>query len=847
VLRTTLRNLLAHKLRLALSGLAIVLGVAFVAGTMIFTDTLDKTFSDVIDSGTADVDVAAKSAFDSGPVGMGVSSAQSSVPASLVDEIAGVDGVAAVAGYVQAEGIYVLDEDGEVLQSNGAPGLGVSWTTDASLSQSEVTDGRAPERIGEVALDKSTAEKIGYEVGDRVTLLTTGPRVEATLVGTFQYGESGSTAGASMAAFDTRTAQELLLEPGRFSGVSVAAEDGVDQTVLDSSVSAAIGDAYEVRTSAEQSEAAGASLEEGIGFINTFLMVFAAVALFVGTFIILNTFSMLVAQRTRELALLRALGAARRQVTGSVLVEAFVLAVVGSTAGLAAGFGLAHGLRALMGQFGLELDASLVFSAGTVAWSYAVGVLVTLVAAYLPARRAAKVAPVAAMRDEVVSTGTRTGRRNALGGAAAVTGAAALAAGLGIADGDGAGALVGLGSALLLVAAIGLSPVLATPFIRLAGMLLPRIAGKTGQLARENALRNPRRTAATSSALMIGLALVSGFSILGASANASVESLIDDTVAADYVVSTGVGQPFTPEVAEELAAVDGVSSVTQARFGAAKLDGAEEMFLAYEPDGLAQALRVDVTEGDLAGLAGDGLLVDESTAEREGWQVGDRVDFLVANGESAQLELGGIFRDNSGIGSVLVSMDTYDATGGAALDRYVYVDVDPAAGSADVRAELEQVVAAYPVVDLKDREDFKDEQKGQVQQMLTLINALLVLSVLIAVLGVVNTLALSVIERTRELGLLRAVGMSRRQLRRMVRLESVLISLYGAALGLGLGTVFGVSLVQALGDMGISVLVVPYVQLVGFLLLGAVIGVVAATFPARRAGRLEVLDAIATA
>ncbi len=844
--RTTLRNLLAHKLRLALSALAIVLGVAFVTGTMVFTDTLNKTFTDIIDSGAADLDVTAKSAFDSGLVGTGVSSAQSSVPDSALDEIRVVDGVEAAEGYVQTEGIYVLDADGEVLETNGAPGLGVSWITEPSLSQSELTDGRAPTSEGEVALDAATADKLDYEVGEEVTLLTTGPKIESTLVGVFQYGESGNLAGATMAAFDTATAQALFLEPGRYTGISVDAEDDVSQTELEETLSGVLGSTFDLRTRAEQTEAASSSLEDGIGFINTFLMVFAGVALFVGSFIILNTFSMLVAQRTRELALLRALGASRRQVTRSVLLEATLLAVIGSTAGLAAGYGLAHGLSALMKQFGLVLDGDLVFSAGTVGWAYAVGILVTLVAAYLPARRAAKVAPVAAMRDDVASTTRPMRRRNVIGAVMAAGAVAALAAGLSVGDGDSAGALVGLGSALMLCAAIALSPVLAKPFIRAAGVLLPRVAGRTGHLARENALRNPRRTAATSSALMIGLALVTGFSILGSSANASVEALIDDTLKADYVVSTGVGQPFTPKVADELAAVDGVESVAPTRFGSGRFDDTEKTFSAFEPEGLNQALHLDFVEGDVAGLADSGLLVDQSTAETEGWELGESVELLVANGKSEAVTVGGIYRDNDGLGSVLISMDTYNATGGAQLDRYVYVNLADDADPATVRADLERVTGAYPVVDLKDTDDFKDEQKGQVQQMLTLINALLVLSVLIAVLGVVNTLALSVIERTRELGLLRAVGMSRRQLRRMVRLESVVISIYGAALGLVLGSVFGVSLVRALGDMGINTLQVPAGQLLGFLLLGAVIGVIAATFPARRAGRLKVLDAIAT-
>ena len=842
--RTAIRNLLAHKLRLALSGLSIVLGVGFVSGAMIYTDTLEETFTSLFDKASSDVSVTRKAAFETGLTGTGVNSAESSVPAALVDKIRDTDGVAAAEGYVQAEGVYVLDASGEVLETGGAPGLGVSWSDEDELTVAELVDGEVPAGDTEVALDATTVEKLDYEVGDQVALLTSGPRIEATLVGVFEYGEGGGLAGASMAAFDMATAQELFLEPGRFSGISVAAADGVTDQELQGAVRSVLGTGYDVKTRAEQTEAAATSLEEGLGFINTFLMVFAGVALFVGSFIILNTFSMLVAQRTRELALLRALGSSRRQVTISVLVEALVLGILGSTVGLGGGYALAHGLKALLGQFGLTLDGDLVFSTGTIAWGYTVGVLITLVAAYLPARRAARVAPVAAMRAEVVSVARPLRRRMVGGLAAAVVGAAAMVAGLG-AD-ESAGTLVALGSAVLVVAAIVLSPVLAGPFVRLVGVLLPRLAGKTGHLAKENALRNPRRTAATSSALMIGLALVSGFSILGASANASVEELIDDTILADYVVSTGVGQPFTPAVARDLAQVDGVSQVVQERYGTARFDDLESFFVAYEPEGLSEALQLRFAEGSVEGLSGNGLLVDQTTAEAEGWQVGDSVRFLVANGESAELTVGGVFEDNDGLGSVFVSMDTYQATGGLPMDRYVYVDVDEAADPEAVRGAMSEVVDTYPVVDLKDRGEFIDEQQGQVQQLLTLINALLVLSVLIAVLGVVNTLALSVIERTRELGLLRAIGMSRRQVRRMVRLESVVISVYGAALGLVVGSIFGVSLTEALESEGIDQLVVPGGQLVLFLVIGAVIGVLAAALPARRAGRLQILEAIAT-
>src|SRR3712207_514993 len=401
--RTTYRSVLAHKLRLALSGLAIVLGVAFVVGTLIFTDTLSKTFNDLFQSTAADVNVTRAAAFDQGLEGTGTGGTATFVPAELVDEIADVEGVAAVEGNVQAEGVYILDADGEVLDTGGAPGIGISWDTEESLSPTTLIDGRAATGPGELMIDTNAAQETGYQVGDTITVLTPGPRVEAELVGTFRFGDEGGLAGATLTAFDTETAQELLSAPGQFTGIGVGAADGVDPDALADRVAAVVGSDYDVKTASEQAESLSSDFGEALQFINIFLLVFAGIALFVGTFIILNTFSMLVAQRTRELALLRALGASRRQVTRSVLGEALAVGLVGSTVGLAAGYGIAAGLRALFGSFGLTLDGSLVLSADTVLWGYAVGVLVTLLSAYVPARRAARMPPVAAMRDDVTT------------------------------------------------------------------------------------------------------------------------------------------------------------------------------------------------------------------------------------------------------------------------------------------------------------------------------------------------------------------------------------------------------------------------------------------------------------
>jgi putative ABC transport system permease protein len=837
--RLAVRSLLAHKLRLALSGLAVVLGVAFVAGTLVFTDTLSRTFTEVVESTAADVNVTASRSFETQGPGMASSVL---LPETLADDVRSLDGVASVAGYVQSEGVYVIGTDGKVVATGGAPGVGVGWDTQESLGMT-LAEGRVPVAADEILLDESTAATTGYEIGDHVDVLTPGPRVEATVVGILCFGESGGLAGASLVAFEQSAAQDLLAEPGTVHGLSIQAAEGVADAQLATRVEQALGAGFDVTTRAEEIASQTEAMESQLSFVSTFLLVFAGIALFVGSFIILNTFAMLVAQRTKQLALLRALGAGRRQVTNLVMAEALVLGVLGSTLGLLSGLGIASGLRALFGQMGLTLDGGLVIEPSTIVASYVVGVLVTLVAAYRPARRAAKVAPVAALRDDQAMP-ERSLRVRAVGGSvlAAAGGVSLVTGALDVAE-DGAAVLVGAGSLALLVAAILLSPVLAGPFVRAVGAMLPRLAGPAGRLARDNALRNPRRTAATASALMVGATLVSAFSIIGASANASIGTTVDETLHADFIVSTSVGQPFSPAIAEEMRDIDGVSSVGVSRLGSAQLDGEVATFMAADEVTMEKGLVLDVVDGRATG----GLLADTATADVRGWQVGDVVRAVGVDGTELAIEVAGTFEPNAAVGPLVVPLDDVDALGGEALDRWLFLEVADGADAGAVRASAETVLTDYPVVTVKDHAEFTQEQQAQVGQILLLINAMLVLSVLIAVLGIVNTLALSVMERTREVGLLRAVGMSRRQLRRAVRLEAVLIALFGAVLGLGLGATFGTSLVSVMDGQGFEELAVPGTRLAGLVVLAAVVGVLAAVWPARRASRMPVLEAIATA
>jgi len=843
MLKASLRSVLSHKLRLTLSAVAVVLGVAFVAGTLVFTDTINKTFTNLFDQVSADVTVTKKTAFDAGFEGQG--QAPPTVPAAFVDKIRDVPGVQAVAGAITVEGVRIIGTDGKVLGSPGAPGIGVDWTESGVPAPVRIVEGRPPTTADEVAIDTVSAKQGALRVGDRVGLVTPGPRLEATVTGLMKFGNSGNLAGATLAAFEPATAHRLLGSPD-FTEIVVKTTDGATHQEVANRIAATLPGDYEVLTKDQQAAKNSSDIQQGLRFITIFLLVFAFVAVFVGTFLILNTFSMLVAQRTRELALFRAIGASRRQVTVSVLVEALVIGIVGSTLGVLAGIGLAVGLQALFAAVGFEINAdSLVIAPRTVVVAYLVGIPVTLVAALFPARRAAKVPPVAAMRDDIAMPARSLHVRTIVGTAMLLVGAVVFGVSP-LADGGLSASLLGAGALGVLLGVAVLSPVLSKPVVRTLGAGFPRMFGAVGRLSRENALRNPRRTAATASALMIGLALVGGISVLSASANSSLDRLVDKSVGADFILSDAIGMPFSPQIADSLDDVPGVASITRQRYAPVQLSGANAFLSGVSADSLDRAVVLDYTSGSTAGLGGRGLLVDAKTAKEKGWQVGTTVPATFLSGTRLDLKVGGIYDSSPILGSYAVSLDTLQAGGVKPLDSYVLINVAEGADAAAVKSALDARLTGHPEVALKDQTEFKAEQRGSLNQLLYLIYALLGLAIVIAVLGIVNTLALSVTERTREIGLLRAVGMSRRQLRRMVRLESVVISVFGAVLGLTIGIAFGIALQRVLADDGIDVLRVPVGQLIAFLVVAGVVGVLAAVWPARRAARLDVLRAITT-
>jgi putative ABC transport system permease protein len=833
--KVTIKGLLAHKLRLALTALAIVLGVTFISGTFVLTDTLQNTFTVLFGNIYQKVDFQVRGAAQ---LGTGANATRNELPESLLPTVRGVTGVQAAQGQVTGYAQFVA-RDGKAISTGGAPTLAVAFDPDQQISPLHLIAGGPPATPDDVVMDAGTAQKYDFTVGDRVRILSAGPPRTFTIAGIAEFGTANNLAGATLAAFTLPVAQAIAQEPGKLDAINVVTAPGASKAAVQQAIARALPPGVEVVTGQTVASENTSSINQALSFFSTALLVFAFISLFVGAFTIYNTFSIIVGQRTRELALLRIVGASRRQVFGSVLGEAAITGLVSSVIGLGLGVLAALGLQALLRGFGVTLPpGSLVFEPRTVLIGLAVGVGVTVLSAIGPARGAVRIPPVAALDDRQSAASASLRRRFIWGTAVAVIGAVLL--GLGLAK--PAIQLVGIGAAALFIGVATLSPALARPLSSVIGRPLPRLLGVAGKLGRENSMRSPRRTAQTAAALMVGLALVSAMAVFGASLSKSATSSADQAISADLIVTaTGSGQ-LSNSVPATASAVPGVTASSVVYQGPFEFQNTLTSLTAVSTDHLADTVILRMTAGTPAALAQGELLIDSTTATSKHLSVGDSVHARFARTGPAMLRIGGIYRANALIGSYLVSAGFFGAhysqqPPGALLLRTNGAAVDNA---------VTKALAPYQNLQVQTRAQFEQSQVSAVNQLLGLVYALLGLAVIIALIGIVNTLMLSVFERTREIGLLRAVGMRRRQVRVMIRSEAVILAIFGAIVGIVIGTALGLALVASLRQQGITDTAVPVTSLLIFLLLAALLGLVAASWPARRAARLDVLAAIAT-
>ncbi|MFD5467078.1 ABC transporter permease [Kitasatospora sp. NPDC127059] len=853
LLKTSLRSFFAHKGRMALSLVAVVLSVAFVSGTLVFSNTATSTFSKLFAATASDISVQPpKPADDEEPP---AGDKPATVPASLAQRVAAVPGVKSAVGQVMVGNAILVNPatDKLVGPTTGAPTLVGNWT-DTPRNPVRITSGHVPRNSGELVLDADTAKKAKLGVGDRIRVDNAGGQHPYTIVGIATF--TTTNPGAALAFLDTPTAQQVLLGEQAYTSVEAFGDGSRSNDQLKTAALAEVGTGYQVKTAAEQKDENTKSIGSGLNFMKYAMLGFAGISLIVGGFLIINTFSMLVAQRTREIGLLRAIGGSRAQVNGSVLVEALILGVLGSTLGVAVGLGVAFGLIKLMNAIGMDLNASdLEIGPDVFAAGYAVGILITVIAAWIPARRASRIAPMAALRDHGTPAEARSNLVRSILGVLLTGGGAGLLVLAGTADKAGTGGeYLGLGLLLTLIGFVVLGPLLATVLIKVLGALLPALFGPSGKLAQRNAMRNPRRTGATAAALMIGLALVIGSSVFSASAVRSASAQIDKSVGVDYIIRgdrTGV----TAEMIDAVKRTPGIDHVTtekdlDARFQLPDGTTSRAGVAAVPPAFFATDFRLPVASGAVDSIGRGSLGIGEAFATDHHLKVGDSVTVRYAGGHTQVLPVGVVFGKDSLYGDAsFVDFATMAEAVPAAdqpADRTFYAKAASGADVAKTLTALEDALRQYPQLTVKDQAGYKELVQSQVNTLLYLIYGLVGLSITVAVLGVVNTLALSVVERTREIGLLRAIGLSRRQLRRMIRLESVVIALFGAVLGTGLGLAWGVTAQRVLRDQGLGTLSVPTTTVVVTLVSSVVIGLVAALVPAFRAGRMNVLAAIAT-
>jgi putative ABC transport system permease protein len=845
VFKLSVRDLRAHAARYTLTFLAVAIGVAFISGVNTLTDTITRTFDDLFASANEGIDVWVRgvSQFDETSAQLGGVLPRPQIDTSLVEVVAGVDGVSESAG--QIEGFArLIDPTGEPWAGGSfETTVGRNWITNDQLNAFDLVEGSdEPQGPNEIVIDKDSADGTGYRIGDQAQVQTSRGTVDATIVGIATFGDADSPAGVSTVLFETDAALELLAtDTGGLTGIGVVVDEGRTPEEVRDAVASAIGPGVDVITGTELTEENEEAAQTNLEFVRIFLLVFALISVAVGAFVIYTSFSFIMAQRQRQVALLRALGASRLQVLFSIVVEAFLVGVLASSVGYLLGVGLATGMASIApGVSGTEL----VLRPESLVVALAVGITVTLGSAFVPAWRAARIPPVAALRDVAIDRSHRSRGRLVLGLLALVPGVYALV--LGATERDLAWA--GGGAFVAFTALVILGPVGAKPISVLIGSPLPVVRGIVGRLAQQNAARNPKRTASTASALMIGLGIVTLVLVANASVRASIDDLVEDQFGGDYVVDSGAvfgvgGLPTS--VARDIASLPTVDAASGIRFNFAQTDGGVVTVGGLEAEEAFDVFDVGVTDGDPRSLGPGEVAVFDQIAEDKGWSVGDTIDLTFTETGPQPLTIVALLDSADLTGDYVLDVDAFEANFPGTTDVQVWVRLADGASAADAQAGIQQVVADFPTAEVQDIDEFKASTKAQFDPILVLINVLLALTVLVAMVGIVNTLVLSIVERRREIALVRAVGALRGQIRATIRWEALLISTFGMAAAVGVGVMMGWVLVRTLAEQGFTVFMVPVGQLA--VVTAAMLGLtlLASVIPAILAGRRGILEAIA--
>ena len=849
MIRFALKGMLGRKLRTILTAIAIVLGVTMVSGTYVLTDSIDQAFDSIFTDVRAgsSVVISGKSAFD---LSDGSGATAPAFDESLLEEVRGLPGVQAAEASVDTESAQLIGDDGKAIVYGGAPNLGFSIANgDSQFNPLTLVEGEWP-GPNEVVIDESTVDKEDFKIGQEVGVQAAGPVERLRISGVTRFGSVSTIGGATLAGFDLRTAQRLFDREGKLDEIAVAAEAGVSDVELLRQIRTILPEDTQVLAAEQQAEEDASDTNEFITFLQGFLLAFAGIALFVGSFVIANSLSITIAQRTREFATIRTLGGSRRQVLGSIIIEALVVGTLASVVGLFLGLGLAKLLFKLFSAVGFTLpNSGLLFETRTIVVSLVVGILVTLAASLRPAIRATRVPPIAAVREGATLPESRFARFRTVGSLALTAlGFGSLAYGL-FADGLGTTQLLtwmGLGALLIFIGVALFAARIVRPAAAALGWPATQMGGAAGRLARDNARRNPQRTASTASALMIGLALVTLVAVLAQGITSTFTNSVEEIFTSDYAITAQNNfSPIPTAAADAAADAPGVEAVASVRTAEARIFDSNEFVTAVDPEAEA-AITLEWKEGSqavLGDLGRNGAFVDEDYAKDNDLAVGSPIPVLTPSGEKLELEVKGIFDPPTGgspFGVVSFSSDTFDDLYESPRNLYSFIEMEGDVNEENTAA-LTAALTDFPNAKAQTRKQFVDNQISALSSILNILYVLLALSVIVSLFGIVNTLVLTVFERTREIGMLRAIGMTRRQVRRMIRHESVITALIGGALGIVLGIVLGGLLVARVEFIEFSL---PTVQIVIFAIMTVVVGILAAIFPARRAARLDPLKAL---